>query len=247
MTDINRLDAVHKHQAYTGLAHHYAKTDNVWLALHAQTIADLAAVELVLLDVGAPSETVMAAIQGSLADQGDQIDQASEASAALNLIRDCIAANLPDDLVAPWLDRISESDYLAGSKVAAEQTEQLVLARFGGEEASAFIANRYAEASRESARIAELHDANESWEAVLAGYTSDLAVFEAWIFERSLRINDLTFAQAEMRWALAVAALEAVTELPDDVENSRFLVRSRLAWTLGPQDAAAFARVVSRY
>lgn len=247
MTDINRLDAVHKYQAYTGLARHYADSDNVWLSVHAQTIADLAAAELVLADAGVPSDDVMSAVQQALARRAEELDQNREASTSLNIIRDCIAECLPEELVAAWLDRIESCEFLIGKAITADSTEKLVAARFGGEDAATFIANRYAEAGRESARIPQLHAADEAWEAVLAGYTSDLAVFEAWIFERSLRVNDVVFAQAEMRWALAVAALEAVTELPEDIEQSRYLVRSRLAWTLGPQDAEAFARVVSRY
>lgn len=247
---VDVIDAQHKERAYRGLALHYALTvGDAWLALHAQVAADLAAATV----VGCENPTLVGpdgvpALAGALQDASVHLDgEPGDAEHALAAVRNVIEHALPESSRGAWRARLADIAFLSALPPATpDLVQDMNDDRTQGMDVDDYIQMRYDEADEHMDRAGALRRDGQEWEAIQATYASDLCAFEAWLLARSVNVGDEDCVQAEMRWALAVAALEALTSLPTDVDEASFLVRSRLAWAVGPHDARDFARHLAR-
>lgn len=233
------MDAAHKERAYRGLARHYAETGDAWLALHAQSAADIAAAT-----VAVGQAPALVSLAGELVEEGLPLSgETGDAEGALIALREKVAACVPLHRRDTWRARLQDPSYLRTLPMArAQELRSMAAARLAGDTPVAFVSRRLSESRDGMSEAARLRVAGESWQAVEACYDSDLAAFEAWLVARSFEVGDEDLAQVEMRWALAVAVLETLTSLPEEFRAAAEIVRSRLVWVVGPADAPDLAR-----
>jgi hypothetical protein len=229
------LDAQQKAQALAGLARIYASNNDLWSALHAQLAADIATATVV---VGMPLRLTAADIVPALADLDDR-----DAIEVLNLMRDAIRSSLPEAARTQFDVHATPARdlFLVGDRPDPAQTLALAAARTGGLTVEDYVSHRVAQAREGYAAASAARTAGDTWAVVVANYEADLAAYEAWLLSRSQQAGDITFVQAEIGWALTVATLEQISELPNDPDAATLLVRSRLAWSTGPLATADLA------
>jgi hypothetical protein len=242
MTDTALIDATQKELAYRGLGSQYVEQGNAWLALHAFASADLHAALRVLASNGYDAAPFLQATSEAFPSIANRFEDGMNPFQALVTSRTRMLLCLPEELRGEWHHSLGMADIFEGQDILSlDRLNDMVRDHLDGRTVEEFIDWAYTESYRLAAAAARKRAAGDEWGAVVDSYAADLAAFEAWLFERSLSIGDTTFSQAEMRWALAVAALENISALPEDATDASFLVRSRLAWALGPVDAEAFA------
>jgi hypothetical protein len=243
--ELETIDAQHKEQAYAGLARDYVERGDAWFALHAQVLSDVFAAVEVLNAAGyehaGPFEWLDTAV-------GDAVDalgsRARRPERALDAFRDAIDDAMPADLALRFRNRLPDLDGLEALPAPTpDATISMVAGRLAGcNSLDEFVDMKRAAAASQWEEATRLLAAGNVRDAVMSIYGADLAAFEAWIFSAGAEpVETFTFTHAEMRWALAVAALEALPGIPDSVEEAVPLVRSRLAWSLGPREARTFA------
>lgn len=246
-------DALHKERSYRGLARHYGtEVTDAWLSLHAQIAADLAAMA-VLVDDENTARWIEAEVAASITPSAENAGlpltgEAGDAAYALSVVRDLIQQRLPEHLQGDWRNRLAPADWLASLPAATpDRARDMVRDRLSGMTPEDFTAGRFSEADQYMQQAnAALAAGGQDWDAVEALYASDLAAFEGWLIARSVAAGDTDFIQAEMRWALAVGALSALESLPPGFDDAASVVRSRLAWAVGPRDGLDLARHLSR-
>lgn len=245
-SDILVKDAAQKQSAYHGLSKHYATNGDGWSALHALLISDMSYTTLLLLKSEYDLENQLNEIRAEITKRNTSKSNLSPIKRA-NLIREAIHDSLPKEIRKEWKQGLLENAFLSPLKNASpETTKNVTAARFGGLTVEDFC--RYKETQAQKALIDSRDRFADGliWGSVTSEYEGDLAAFETWIFHNAAQTGDTSYVQAEMRWLLAVSALADLT-LPDtDPEWAKFLVRSRLAWALGPVDASDFARYLSK-
>lgn len=236
-------DAQHKERAYRGLAKHYAQlphgaaSGDGWLAVHAQLAADLAAAVV----VGAPNPTRVgpdgrSALAVTLLDNADLLERATARTVVTDL-RNRIEHGLDEAYRSAWRARLASPAYLPEETPTADLAQMLRDQRLGGMSPAMFADAQFAHADQQMAAARDLLARGKTWPAVEAGYAADLAAFEGWLVARSAAAGDDDLVMTELRWTLAVAALETLEGLPEDLEPASNIVRSRLAWAVGPSDA----------
>jgi hypothetical protein len=123
---------------------------------------------------------------------------------------------------------------------ASDVSLTLAEARFAGLSPAEFAEARFFASLEHRAQAATQRAAGSPWDAIVSEYEADLAAFEGWLVERSIACGDEAFALTEIRWSLALAAVNTITELPETLEAAQRMLRSRLAWALGPRDIDDF-------
>lgn len=230
-------DADHKAAAYAGLAKTYASDYETWLALHAQFAADVAAARAALAVAGLSPEGLEDAIAQSL--NLSQIDPSQPHLSALQS-RDAIARVIPEAQKSEWRARLSNLDYLSSLPPANPQGLNTITdERLMGADIDAFLLTKRKEQAEFRDQAILAWDGGDGWGAIEGTYAADLAGFEAWLVQRSRAIGDISLVQAELLWTLACAALEQITDMPDDYDAAIAVIRSRLAWAVGPEESPA--------
>ena len=233
-------DAQHKEMAYRGLAKFYALSEETWLALHSQIKADLAAATLVLKEdptlVGHDNHSALAQ---RLRDEAPLLSgREGDAVEYLISFRNLFEHLIPEDTRNSWRSRLANIDFMESLPAASvDRVKEMKAARLRGLEAETLVENLYSEADARMEQASGLLSSDNVWDAIVAAYESDLAAFEGWLISRSLLVGDENLVQVEMRWTLAVQALADLPTLPNDFTEATALVRSRLAWVVGPTDA----------
>jgi len=236
--EIAVLDAEHKEKSYRGLAHHYAKNGNTWMAVHAQATADVAALTVALNQRFNFVDAAAALSDGGVKTAGDS----SDAKHAVEQFRIFLAERLTEEQRAAWRARLAPLAYLEGlPAISPDWLRETVSARFDELDPADFVSTKMADAVSHMSKATVLLSEGREWEAIEACYESDLNVFEGWLINRSIFVKDTEFVQTEMRWALAVAVLESLSSLPTDFSEAAAVVRSRLVWVVGPNDAEDLA------
>ena len=231
------VDAKQKTRALRGLAHEYTDNDDPWLAIHAHLAADLAAVRLVWTTATPEQWTGFTA---AAADHLAQLEFPAPPGEALALARGVLAAYLPPDVVQDWiasLDPAAEltlQGYPHGAKILAD-------VRLSGDTIEAFRDRKANECAVTAARVNKVMVDEEMWNAVELMYAADMAAYESWLAERAMLAGDDLLITLELRWMLTVGALSALKHMPEDFSKAVGVVRSRLAWAVGPSLATDLA------
>lgn len=233
-------DSTHKSAAYAGLAKNYAKAHETWLALHCQFASDLAAAQGALIETGLDATAFADSVAASL--NFSQIDPSQPHLSALQA-RDAISRVLPEDRRGAWRDRLFHNlAYLDSLPPASPRgIEKISEDRLKGMSIDEYLAQKRQEQDDFRNKAIEAWDNGDSWGSIEGTYGADLAGFEAWLVERSRSIGDTYLLQAELIWTLACAALEQIPQMPEDYDSAVAMVRSRLAWAVGPQESASLA------
>lgn len=232
-------DAQHKAKAFSGLAHSYAKDYETWLALHAQFAADLAAAQAALLEGGLDPAGLQDVVTQSL--ELSQIDPVQPHLSALQA-RDAIARVMPDEVRNNWRERLASLDYLDNQPPATPQGIIAIAAeRLNGADIDTYLVSKRQEQDEYRHQAISAWDEGNAWGAIEGTYGADLAGFEAWLVQRSRMIGDDHLVQTELLWTLACAALEQISDMPEDYDAAVATVRSRLAWAVGPAESASLA------
>lgn len=247
MNEMNheRQDAAQKAAAYAGLARNYLNNGETWMAVHAQTAADLFAAKAVWgfdpsLIVEEDGESpfsfhLASAPKGAFAATAD-------AASVVEYIRSGIEAVLPEEHHTGWRSILGSLDGFVGKPLGSDLlATAFVSARLGDLTAEAFIVARLEEAAECYARAVEAELSDDPHSAIKARHSGDLATFEAWLVQRSMEVNDTALIQTTLRWDLAMSAIEHLGDLPEDPRAAARVIRSRMAWALGPEDAQQFA------
>jgi hypothetical protein len=240
--DMMQRDAAQKELAYRGLGRQYVDQGNAWLALHAFAHADLYSALRLLGENNVDTTDFLSKASDAFDGIADRFADDMDPFMALITFRTRVLLCIPEDLRPQWHRSIGSARLFGDLEtLSPAETNIMVSDHLGGRSVHDFIDWAYTEGYRLAAAAARKRAMGDEWGAVVDTYAADLSSFEAWLFERALLVGDSTFAQAEMRWALAVSALETITALPEDAGDAAYVVRTRLAWALGPQEAAAFA------
>lgn len=249
MTDVTRegLDAAQKAVAYSGLARNYLNNGETWMAVHSQVAADLSAAKSVcgfdpslLLNEDGVSlfSTYLAAAPAK------QFAAKANALNVVEYIREGILTLIPATLEESWTASLSDlsgfADRVLGNDLLASA---FVTARLGDLSPEAFVVSRFEEAADFFAQSVDAEISGDMELAVKAHHQGDLAMYEGWLVQRSIDVNDRALIQTTLRWDLAMAAIDALGVLPEDPQSISWLVRSRMAWALGTEDAKRFAEV----
>lgn len=232
-------DATSKTTAYRGLSRNAAEAGNLWLAVHAQAASDAAFTRSFCIQTGVPHiDLANAAVYLDTDEEADSSQEAAE------VFRGALAMAMPDWAADRWAASLPSLDHLpADSPVEASVFRQTIMDRFAGDDPHTYLLRR--EEDRRAA-VEDYHGAmsdNQPWNAVAAAYAADTAAFEMWLLQRSLSLADPHLTQYEMLWRLASHSIDQITQLPDDPGEAMFLLRVRLTWVVGPQEAAALRPV----
>lgn len=238
------IDSDQKFKAYSGLARYYAAGNDAWLALHAQIEADLYLAAFMLDSYNMETDEILADISQKMLNLSVLSNNTEE---ALVSMRSIISDSLPSDVLELWENNLSNNEMFAHlEEVSSEHCEKMAETRMNGLSIEDFVTAKYADAEVQKIKAEEFLASGNEWEAVVAYYASDLAAFEAWLFERSMNLKDVAYTQAEMMWSLAMTSLEKISELPNNVKESTSLVRSRLAWVAGIKEAKSLSQVLAK-
>lgn len=237
-TGIAFKDADQKTRSFEGLSQQYAAGEHTWLALHAQVASDLAAADRAANETRSTTWSRAAAADAIAAlDLGD-----SEPRQIAFLVREAISNQLDDIAFQSWREVVGSLDHLDGLpspdvRIFGEALSQ----RFAGRTTEEYLWQRQTEAVDCSRKAQDARQTGAPKGAVImAQYDGDVAAFEAWLIRRSLELRDFHLTQYELMWALGTAALSALPQLPAEPETARHMVLSRMAWAVGPQEAAQF-------
>lgn len=244
---LTKLDADQKERAYHGLVKYYVEAGDAWPALHAQVTADFCSATIVLSEFNVDENPELSTLAVELEEDSPIIEGLTPAQ-VLDIYRVRVYNALPEIVQHAWVERVGTSEVFGSLEVLSPVTTlAMAAARFDGRTPEEFISQKFGEANQHMTLAKEHHERGAEWDAVLAAYSADLAAFEAWLFEHSLATGDISFVVAEIRWTLAVKALEGIAELPTEINAAMALVRSRLAWVLGPKDARELVGALPRF
>lgn len=230
------VDSKQKKSAFQGLAHEYAREGNSWMTVHAQFLSDVFTAENILLQKSLPSEQFKNSVFSQITSNLINVDNTRT---AVEAYRKIMAGSLPVEIVQDWETTISSLDYL-DNIVGTVDSAPVPIAkagRIGEMSAQDYALGRRREQGEYLANANATYAAGDAWETINNMYNADLSGFEAWLVQRSIVLGDEDLVFCDLLWALAVAALEQLTSLPEDPRQAVFIVRSRLAWVVGPREA----------
>lgn len=238
-------DAAQKAAAYAGLARNYLNNGEVWMAVHAQVAADLFAAKAVC---GFDPSTVMN--EDGTIPFADFVASAprktvsgrADSHGVVTFIREGIETLIPSELISAWQSVLADVSGFAGKKLGSDLlASALVSARLGDLTSEDFVIVRFEEAAELYAQAAAAEAAGDLQGSIRLRHQGDLATFEGWLVQRSVDVADHALIQTTLRWDLAMTAIDQIGELPEDPQAASRVIRSRMAWALGPKDAEEFA------
>lgn len=232
--------------ACTGIAQHYAAAGDLWHAIHAQTLGYVSAADFVLRAHRYTPQPYLTAIAEAIETLPTRAPDATTITLTLHHILKTIAGELPADTLDDFFDAIINPRDLALTDVPVtpEIHDKVINQWLNGLSPQAFIKNR-----RET-QVAHLFQAqryaedNDMEAAALEMHHADVAAFEAWLIEHALDTGDDTLTRARIQWDFFVESLSHIAYLPADLVESVTIVRSRMAWPLGPDNARTFAEAI---
>lgn len=227
--------------ACAGIAQHYAAAGDSWSALHAQVLSYTATAELVLrLYSIEPTETLLKVADGI--ETLDLSTSDNKAQPILSAVLSIFARELPAECVADFFSIImSPHDLRLNTPIDVLLHEKVIERWLDGNTPEDFLLARR-ETQLNNLKQARDHIiAGETEDAILAIHNADVAAYETWIVEHALATGDKGFVRARMQWDFFVESLANLSSLPADMVESIHLVRSRMAWALGPDNARNFA------
>jgi hypothetical protein len=243
-------DARVKALAYDALAERYLRAGETFLALHAQIAADIAlAVSLGAEDPlrfarGRNADVVIerALSRTSLAPWRRLSPEAS-ARDMLEAIRRFMRHRLPLSMAGKWGRALTPSTrFVAAPPVDTTLAANFAKGRLRNRDPYQWVNAKFRSADLYAQRALTLNDLGRRRQALRAWFASDLAAFEGWLVSRSIAAGDRLLVQTELRWELAMAAIEQIDSLPEDFNTARVRVRSCLAWAVGPELAQDLAK-----
>lgn len=229
-----------KKLAYHGLAKAYARNDNGWMALHAQAMSDFLAAEKVLRSHGEPVLSFLQQAEQTILSRGH--GEVLEARTIAEEIRKSVESLLSEELRGEWEEELLPLDYLKDNvTVSRQQIEAMKKARLQGGDAQQAVEILRTSQGRKIAEANIQWERGDVWKASSEAYDADLTGYEAWLIQRSIALHDTDFVQCELLWGIGCAALEQLKNLPANPTDAVFLIRSRLAWALTPQEAISLS------
>lgn len=241
------FEAEQKSTAYAGLARNYLNNGETWMAVHAQVASDLFAAKtacgvdpslIVEEDGSAPFAAFLASAPNSI------FSSTSDSSKAIEYIREGIESLLPKDALGAWQSNRSDVSGFQGKVLGTDLlASAFVSARLGSLSPADFVIARFEEAAEFYADASEAELAGDPHSSIKARHQGDLAMLEGWLVQRSLDVNDAALIQTTLRWDLAMNAIENLGELPEEPQAAARVIRSRMAWALGPDDAKKFSEL----
>lgn len=249
------VDARAKAQAYDGLAARYLRAGDTFLAVHAQITADIYhAVAMGKVDPlhferlqFTGEQSIERFISRAALLRWNRLPADASPADIIKWFRKNISYRLPLRQVKLWRQNLSDVQrFLDMPEPDATLASSFAKVRIGERDPHMWVNARFSSADRYAARSKELRSNGSRRQALRAWYASDLASFEAWLVSRSLASGDRLLIQAELRWELAMEAIEQIESLPEDFESARDTVRSRLAWVVGPQSVDDLVKHLNR-
>lgn len=249
MDDMTRmgLEAAQKSTAYAGLARNYLNNGETWMAVHAQAASDLFAAKtvcgvdpsLVIEDDGkAPFAEYLAAAPDSV------FAATADAFNVIEYVRQGIRSILPSTDVEAWESVCSDVSGFLGKVLGSDLlASAFVSARLGSLAPDEFVVARFEEAAEFYSDASEAELSGDLHSAIKSRHQGDLAMLEGWLVQRSLDVNDSALIQTTLRWDLAMTAIDSLGELPEEPQSAARVIRSRMAWALGPEDAKKFSEL----
>lgn len=239
------LEAEQKSAAYAGLARNYLNNGETWMAVHAQVASDLFAAKtacgvdpslIVDEDGTAPFSAYLAAAPK------DVFSATADALKVVQHVREGIESLLTVGTVDAWKDACADVAGFEGKTLGSDLlASAFVSARLGSLNPEEFVVARFEEAAELYSEASEAELAGDPHASIKIRHQADLAMLEGWLVQRSLDVQDHALIQTTLRWDLAMTAIDSLGELPEEPKAASLVIRSRMAWALGPEDAKKFS------
>ena len=117
--------------------------------------------------------------------------------------------------------------------------------RVQGHEPGAFARQRVREATELMVQAQGEHMRGDDAAAIQTAYQSDFRALEAYLVQSAVAVGDSHLCTVEIRWELAVAAMQDLTGLSADFPSAVGEIRATLAEALGEPDASRLAAMMS--
>jgi hypothetical protein len=237
------LNITHMRQyaiACSGIAQHYAAAGDMWQAIHAQVISYTATAEWIMK----LHKIETAPIFTLIADKISYLNHEEKDTTwtVLSKITQVFATELPHQVVSDFFTATQSPHDFEVAYITTAQLHMDIIDRWlENKSPTVFISDRIVEQTKNLTRAEEYLSEQEIEKAILKMHDADVAALEAWLIENAVETGDISFANARMRWDFFVETISNLNSLPAGLQESLNLVRSRMAWVLGPINAQKFA------
>jgi hypothetical protein len=240
-----QMNAEQKAHAFHGLAKSYLKSDEVFLALHAEIASEIASLDKILYNHYEDAYVMDLKKEISYAISDIDFDSNNVEAIILN-VRETIVDHLNFEVREEWNTLLPDVSFFGDSILVEveEKLRELSESRLENNSVDKFVEYKRSCQAENLEKANNCYDSQEYWNAIECCYNADLDGFEAWLVQRSLTLGDDSLVQCELLWALACATLEQMGSLPEEPVSALNLERSRLAWVAGPEEALSLSEVL---
>jgi hypothetical protein len=233
---------------YVELSRTYAAKGDGRLALLAIWAADVLVLQSLLWESGlelAPDPDAQLAAVGHAVDRSlrtDHDDPAPSCSvrSALERARTALMSTFDESVHAVLRERFVSPEHLAGLRLpaggAAEGARRSRLGDQSPEQMSEDLRVAAADCMAVSSWMA---GAGLGADALAQARLADMASFEAYLLEAATAVGDASLATVDLRWDIAAAALENLTDVPDGLPQAVHQMREVLLGAVGPAEGDA--------
>jgi hypothetical protein len=240
-------DATAKIGIYARSSQRYAAEGDASLAIMAAWAADVHALQALLWDRGLKASTrpdaqffaVGSAVGRALARYADAPPATTSARHALEAAREGLMAAFDPSVHELLAARFIDLDHLDSLPHPCPGAgEQATAVRLAGRSVMDLVTELHLTAKDCMAIALEMRAAGRTEDALRHAYLADMASFEAYLIDAASAVGDTWLVTVDLRWGAATAAITALEALPADLVEAVGVIRERLAFVLGPVEAA---------
>lgn len=231
--------------AATGLAQHYATTGDAWAAIHTQTLAYVSAADWLMRLCQTPDRSERLTTIADNIEKFTPPEYLADIGDILNPVLKAIIDGLPVSLMADFFTIVvPPRDIEADPADLSPILHRTTMHSWNQQGLPEAIYHHRLTQVNTLIEAKALFADGQNEEATLLVHNADVAAFYAWLMEHSLAMGDTDLVMARIRWDMFVEMLTHLDYLPTQAQESINLVRSRMAWALGPANTSGFAETI---
>lgn len=249
--DRTHVGVAHGIERYVDQSRAYAAQGRIRMAMLAMWAADLEVLKALLWESGLGSApdpdaqlaAVAAAVDSSLRGQLGDVTTPVDARALVVEARAGLTAAFDESVHVLLEERFVALDHLecplppAGAAVRSREV------RLDGRSAPELVTDLRTAAADCMTVAGAMARAGLPEDALDQARLADVASFEAYLIIAALAAGDDTLATVDLRWDIAMAALDALGELPGDLGEAIQVVRDALVSSVAPAEEDALRSV----
>lgn len=239
---------------YVDLSHSYAARGDGRLALLALWAADVLVLQSLLWESGlssAPDPDAQLAAVGRAVDTSlrtstvasgasgsDATVDSGTPTSALQSARAALMSTFDESVHTMLAQRFASSAHLDGLTATAHTPAPSRTSRLGDRSVPELCEDLRVAAADCMAVSAAMARAGLVCDARAQARLSDMASFEAYLLDAATAVGDTSLATVDLRWDIATAAVDNITEVPEDVPEAVTQLREILVGAVGPAEGA---------